>query len=146
MTPQDMAALHRAGFDQSRPWRADEFETLIASPHVFALGDAYAFALGRVVAGEAELLTITTHPALRRRGLARDLVICWQAEAARRGALSGFLEVAADNAPALALYTQSGFAKAGLRRAYYPRAAGKAVDGVVMTCALGPLGPKSPRP
>lgn len=136
MTPAQMAALHAAGFDQSRPWTGDEFAALLASPHVFALGDARAFAMGRTVADEVELLTLTTHPAHRRTGLARALVHRWQAEAARRGAQTGFLEVAADNAPAIALYTACGFARTGLRPGYYPRTGGPAADAWVMTCPL----------
>ena len=41
------------------------------------------------------------------------------ATAQRSGAEAMFLEVAADNAAALALYRGAGFTQAGLRRGYY---------------------------
>lgn len=136
MTPAGMAALHRAGFTQSRPWSEAEFAGLLATPGTFACGDARGFALVRVIADEAELLTLTTHPAHRRQGHARALMDRWQTQAAAQGAARAFLEVAADNAPALALYERAGFRRAGLRRAYYARAGGRAADAVVMTRAL----------
>lgn len=131
-SPDAMAAIHRAAFTQSRPWSAQEFSGLLDSPLVFAAGDARAFALVRVIADEAELLTIATQPDHQRQGLARRLMDAWQAEAAARGAATGFLEVAADNAPALDLYESCGFETCGLRRGYYKRTQGKAADAVLM--------------
>jgi len=127
-----MAAIHAAAYRQGRPWSEAEFRDLIAAPLVFALGDARAFALIRVVADETELLTIATHPAHQRQGLARALMAGWQAEAAQRGARRAFLEVAHDNAPARALYGACGFAECGLRRGYYARPDSPAADAVVM--------------
>lgn len=136
MTPAQMAALHAAAFDRARPWSEAEFAALTADPQVFALGDARTLALGRVVLDEAELLTLATDPGHRRQGLARALMRGWIAEAARRGAARAFLEVAADNAPALALYTACGFARAGRRRAYYPRPGAPAADALILTRTL----------
>jgi ribosomal-protein-alanine N-acetyltransferase len=128
-----MAAVHRAAFTQSRPWSEAEFHDLMSSDRVFACGDARAFALVRVVADEAELLTIATHPEHQRVGHAKRLMAAWQAEAAIRGAARAFLEVAADNDPARGLYAACGYRPAGLRRAYYQRGAEPAADAVIMT-------------
>lgn len=133
MTPQDMARLHARAFDQSRPWSADEFAALTAMPGVFAVGDATAFALVRVIVDEAELLTIATAPECRRQGKARLLMTAWQKEAANRGATRAFLEVAGDNAAALSLYAACGFRDSGLRKAYYPRKNGPAADALIMS-------------
>ena len=54
-----------------------------------------------------------------------------------RGAVHAFLEVAADNGAARALYQACGYSEAGLRSAYYPRVDAPAADGVVPT--VGPL-------
>lgn len=136
MTPAQMAATHAAAFTDARGWNAEEFIGLLNTPGCFASGDAAAFALVRVTLDEAELLTIATHPDQRRTGLARALMDVWQARAARMGACHAFLEVAADNAPALTLYAACGYAKAGQRRGYYARPDAPPVDAVVMTRAL----------
>ncbi len=136
MTPAQMEATHRAAFAQSRGWSAAEFASLLHTPGCFACGDAAAFALVRVTLDEAELLTIATRPDHRRTGRARALMRNWQARAAGIGASRAFLEVAADNAPALALYAACGYATAGVRRGYYARASGPPVDAIVLTRPL----------
>ncbi|MDX2482368.1 MAG: GNAT family N-acetyltransferase [Pseudodonghicola sp.] len=136
LTPEDMATTHAAAFTQSRPWRADEFSALLQLPGCFARGEATCFALVRVIADEAELLTIATAPAQRRQGRARVCMAAWMAEAVARGASQAFLEVANDNPAALSLYTAMGFCRSGLRRGYYPRTGAEAADAVVMSRPL----------
>ena len=127
-----MARTHQAAFLQGRPWSAREFAALLDSPFSYAVGDARSFALGRVVAGEAELLTIATHPTHQRQGLARALMQDWQTQARLRGAQTCFLEVAADNTAAIGLYLSQGFARCGCRRGYYARKNAASVDAIVM--------------
>ena len=131
MTPQHMAALHAAAFPASRGWSAAEFSDLLASPLCFWCGDDSAFALVRVVADEAELLTIATHPDHRRKGLARALMHAWHKDATARGARAAFLEVAEDNPGAIALYTSCGYAQTGRRPRYYPRHGSAAADALI---------------
>ena len=78
-----------------------------------------AFLLGRVIADEAELLTLAVNPQSRRAGLARELVQRFARQAATLGAASAFLEVAADNLPAQTLYDTTGWRQTGRRRDYY---------------------------
>ncbi|MBV1927010.1 MAG: GNAT family N-acetyltransferase [Rhodobacteraceae bacterium] len=127
-----MATLHAAGFTQSRPWSADEFVTLLSSPHCFAVGDTRCFALVRVIADEAELLTIATHPDYLRQGLALRCMANWQEQARLRGAAKAFLEVAEDNSAACALYVKCGFVHIATRPAYYNRSPLRSVDAIVM--------------
>ncbi|RMD95053.1 MAG: ribosomal-protein-alanine acetyltransferase, partial [Alphaproteobacteria bacterium] len=63
MSPEEMAALHARVFT-SHPaaWSAAAFSGLLAEPSVFALEGAGAFLLARVVADEAELLTLAVAP------------------------------------------------------------------------------------
>lgn len=136
MTPAQMAETHAAAFAEARPWSEAEFAALLAQPHCHAIGDARSFALIRVIADEAELLTIATRPDARRQGLARARMEAWQARARTSGAERAFLEVAADNVAALALYKTCGFAVEGRRKGYYPRAGSAAVDAIVMARAL----------
>lgn len=131
-----MAAIHAAAFTQTRPWSEDEFSGFLNDPLCFALGDAHCFALIRVVADEAELLTIATHPDHQRRGLARRLMSLWLRTARTKGADRAFLEVAADNAPARALYDACGFQTCGMRKGYYARSDDTRMDAIVMASDL----------
>jgi ribosomal-protein-alanine N-acetyltransferase len=56
----------------------------------------------------------------------------WIQRAKTLGAGRAFLDVAADNTPALALYAACGFDRCGARRDYYARAAGEPVDAILM--------------
>ncbi|MEQ8896975.1 MAG: GNAT family N-acetyltransferase [Roseovarius sp.] len=137
MTPEEMAACHARAFaGQGRPWSAQEFADLLESNHVFSVGDACAFALGRAIADEAELLTIATDPAHRRKGLGRAALTAFEAVAATRGIMRLFLEVAAGNAPAISLYRSAGYRTAGRRKGYYQTREGRE-DALLMEKLLG---------
>ena len=140
MTPAAMAALHARCFTTPRPWTAAEFADLLAEPPVFAVTVPLGFALGRVVADKAELLTIAVAPEARRQGEGRALLDGFLRTARARGAETAFLEAAADNAAALALYRWSGFAEAGRRRGYYHSPGNPPVDALVMVKSLAAHG------
>lgn len=137
-TPHSLAALHARCFTAPPPWSAASFAALLDSPAVFLVADpdTRAFALGRVIAGEAELLTLATDPAARRQGLARALMARFEAGARARGAESAFLEVAEDNAPARALYAACGFAPAGRRPGYYVGPDGSRTAALILCKSL----------
>ncbi|WP_347265635.1 GNAT family N-acetyltransferase [Paracoccus sp. (in: a-proteobacteria)] len=133
MTPAELAALHACCFPaHPRPWTAAEFADLLAGPRNFLLLRPQGFLLGRSVADEAELLTLVVAPAARRQGIAAALLAEFAAAARLRGACAGFLEVAADNAAAIALYDGAGWTRAGLRRGYYA----PGIDALVMRRGL----------
>lgn len=133
MTPEAMAATHARAFaGQGRGWSAAEFAALLDGPHIFVIQQENAFALGRVIADEAELLTLATDPAARRRGLARAALAGFEAEARTRGAVRGFLEVAEDNAAARALYAACLWRETGRRVGYYPRSGARAADALIL--------------
>lgn len=121
MTPDELARLHQAAFTSPAPWRRESFASLLADASVFAIASpcGRAFVLGRALAGEAEVLTLATHPDARRCGLARALLARFEAQARARGAETGFLEVAENNAAARALYARAGWQQAGRRPDYY---------------------------
>ncbi|MCE8007258.1 GNAT family N-acetyltransferase [Aestuariivita sp.] len=133
MRPEALAATHRAAFTLSRAWTALEFEALLAQPRILLAGDDRAFGLIRVVADEAELLTIATHPDHQRKGHARAILDCCHTLAQARGARHVFLEVAADNTAACALYAAMGYRQTSLRKDYYPRNDSTAADALIMT-------------
>ncbi len=139
MTPEEMAGLYARAFaGQGRGWSAQEFTALLAQEPVFAVSEDHAFALGRVCAGEAELLTLVTHPDFQRQGLGVSCLTQYEAGAMARGADLSFLEVAADNAAALGLYQRMGYERAAIRAGYYRRAGTAPVDAVMMRKPLGP--------
>ncbi|MFC3612399.1 GNAT family N-acetyltransferase [Lutimaribacter marinistellae] len=136
MTPAQMASVHAAAFTQSRPWSAEEFEELLARSDTFVFGDEICFAIVRVLGPEAELLTIATDPAHRLKGHALAVMKEWHSAAQTRGAERAFLDVASDNAPALALYASCGYAACGRRKGYYRRGPDERVDAIVMQLDL----------
>lgn len=127
-----MASLHAKCFTVPRPWGAAEFALLLDDPLVIALSDPSGFLLGRIVADEAEVLTLAVDPASRRQGVARALVRRFHRDARGQGAAQVFLEVAADNQPARALYMSTGYHHAGTRRGYYRLEGAAAVDALIL--------------
>ncbi|MCR8725973.1 ribosomal protein S18-alanine N-acetyltransferase [Frigidibacter sp. ROC022] len=133
-----MAALHARCFTVPRPWSAGEIVDLLASVHCFMVAEPQGFALARVVADEAELLTLAVAPEARRKGLGRRLLDGCLATARQRRAEVMLLEVAADNAAAIALYHDAGFAEIARRPAYYRHPDGGSRDALVMRLSLVP--------
>lgn len=131
----DLARLHRAAFTVSRPWSAAEIADLLKSPHVTLFTDPHGFAMTRLVAGEAELLTVAVDPVHHRKGIAEALLREWLQTLAGR-AETAFLEVAADNTAAHMLYAKLGFTEVARRAGYYARPGAFSVDAVIMRVAL----------
>jgi len=132
MTPQALAETHAAAFTQSRPWTAEEFATLLDNRFTHVTGSAECFALFQVIADEAELLTIATHPRVQRQGLAQRCMVDWHSKALDSGATRAVLDVAADNHPAIALYEGCGYTPCGWRKNYYLRENSQKIDAIVM--------------
>ncbi len=135
-----LAALHGQCFDEA--WDEPAMIALLAMPGALALlaADAAApagFLLGRIAGGEGEILAIGVLPDKRRSGVAAALVGQFIA-AAQDAANSLFLEVAADNVAARALYNRLGFVDVGLRRQYYADRR----NAVVMQLTISPSDPK----
>ena len=128
-----LAAIHAEAFPPGQNWGVDAFSLQLALPGVFGLLDARGgMLLGRVAAGEAEVLTLAVLTAARRQGIGSALLQAALVEARARGATSLFLEVAAGNAAAQALYARFGCVEVGRRRRYYADGA----DAVVLRMNL----------
>src|SRR6185295_4962089 len=85
-----------------------------------------AFILSRLVAGEAEILSVAVASARRSKGLARRLLDLHLRRLAGLGARAVFLEVDEGNTPALRLYRRAGFRQVGRREGYYESSQGAA--------------------
>lgn len=136
MTPENLAEIHQAAFTQTRPWSADEFRELLASRFVKVIGDERCFALIRVIADEAELLTIATDPNHQRKGLARNTLTHLHTTLRDLDVLSIFLEVAANNHAAANLYEKLGYTQTGRRKGYYHMVDGSTQDAILMALDL----------
>lgn len=137
------ANLHAESFMPlgERAWTRQDLAGLLAAPGVAGLllragGDDLGFALCRIAADEAELLTIAVRPTHRRQGAGRLLLQGVIDHVREAGARTLFLEVGVDNPAARKLYETKGFCAVGHRPAYYQRAGGRAADGVVMRLTL----------
>jgi ribosomal-protein-alanine N-acetyltransferase len=134
-----LAALHGRCFTPG--WSQATLASLLALPGSFGMiatvldnGAARpaGFALARVAADEAELLSIGVVPDAQRRGIARRLIAAVVERVAGAGATALFLEVGEANAPARALYDGLGFQMVGRRHHYYRATDGSFEDALVM--------------
>jgi ribosomal-protein-alanine N-acetyltransferase len=129
-----LAALHAAAFPPDQAWSADTIALLLALPGAFGLWrEGAGLVLARMAGDEAEILTFGVVPEARRRGHGGSLLREAIGAARAKGAGAMFLEVAAGNAPALALYAREGFAEVGRRRRYYSDGA----DALVLKRKVG---------
>lgn len=137
------SALHAQGFDD--PWDADAIVRLLDVPGAFGIlayqpGDPaknsedlpLGFVLMQTVLDEAEINTITVAPAARRMGVGKKLLGAVEERLRASDVTRMLLEVAVDNDPAIALYTQNGFGEVGRRKGYYARRNSAPVDALVL--------------
>ncbi|MCC6376427.1 MAG: ribosomal protein S18-alanine N-acetyltransferase [Microbacteriaceae bacterium] len=80
-------------------------------------------------ATQADIQTIAVEASLQGKGIGGSLIRQLISEARVRGAAEVFLEVRADNEPAIGLYRNLGFEAIATRRGYYQPAG---IDAIVM--------------
>lgn len=122
---EQLEQLHAKCFPH-RPWGAADFADLKKSG-CDIIASQNGFIVYRVIADEAEIITIGVAPDARRGGIATAMLAIAESDAAKRGATKMFLEVAADNTAARALYTTAGYSDIGTRPKYYD-----GVDAIMM--------------
>jgi [ribosomal protein S18]-alanine N-acetyltransferase len=130
-----LAQLHAASFH--RGWGEGEFESMIAERntlvHRLRLGrKTIGFAVSRMGADEAEILSIAIDTGHRGRGLSRNLLLTHLGHLAGKGVRTIFLEVEENNAPARRLYERAGFAVVGRRERYYRQTSGEQLNALLM--------------
>ena len=107
-----LAQLHGASFH--RGWGEGEFEMMLTERntlvHRLRQGrKIIGFAVSRMAADEAEILSIAIDAGHRGRGLSRNLLLTHLGHLAGRGVRKIFLEVEENNQPARRLYEWAGF-------------------------------------
>jgi ribosomal-protein-alanine N-acetyltransferase len=130
-----LAQLHGASFH--RGWGEGEFEAMLTERntlvHRLRIGrKIIGFAVSRMAADEAEILSIAVAASHRGRGLSNRLLLTHLGHLAGRGVRTVFLEVEENNQPARRLYQRAGFAIAGRRERYYRDANGQQLNAVLM--------------
>nr|WP_192867680.1 ribosomal protein S18-alanine N-acetyltransferase [Thaumasiovibrio occultus] len=98
-------------------------------------GNVLGYFYGQQVAGEATLLNVAVAPEQQGKGIGRQLVEAFMAEAAQLGGEEGWLEVRESNERAYRLYEALGFNEIDRRDGYYPTKNGREA-ALVMTCFL----------
>ena len=130
-------------FDPSygEAWTAPQCAGLMPMPGVWLSlardGEGViGFALGRVVAGEAELLLLAVKKSSQGRGAGQLLLQHFMTTAEERGAKRLHLEVR-DGNPAVKLYTSAGFSAVGRRKNYYTGRDGQIYDALTLAKTSG---------
>ncbi len=141
-----LAGMHAICF--AEPWSARSMAEILSMPTSAGLiavdGDSLrpapappgpaGLVLWGLAGDEAEILTLAVLPPWRRHGLGGRLLAAALESCAAVGATAMFLEVAADNEAARALYHRHGFVAIGRRKGYYG-----CTDAVVMRHDLSTL-------
>lgn len=137
-----LAAMH--GRLLEPPWDAAAMSALLVAPTTVALlalgavelgtGDTaqLGFLLARIVADEAEILSIGVVREAQAQGVGRSLVGALLERCRSVGVAHLYLEVAERNGAARALYARTGFHEAGRRAGYYARAGARAEDALIL--------------
>lgn len=117
-----LAQLHGSSFH--RGWGESEFEHMLTERntlvHRLRVGrKTIGFAVSRMGADEAEILSIAIDAPYRGKGLSRTLLLTHLGHLAGRGVRTIFLEVEENNQPARRLYDWAGFSVVGRRDRYY---------------------------
>lgn len=140
MQQTDMDAVLNVEFAAySHPWTRGIFVDCLQSGYecwlLFCGQQQVGHAVLMAAGDESHLLNLTVKPESQGQGLGRFLLQHMLQQAAQRRADVCFLEVRASNAPAIALYEQTGFNEIGRRKNYYPMAGGRE-DALVMAYTL----------
>ena len=135
------AILHAACFDMVGQWSARSMRETLSAQTTLALGHEEGDALSGLlliqrVPPDAEILTICVHPDNRRTGVAQQLFDHSATLLGPYGIDRLMLDVAGDNLPAISFYERNGFGRDGVRKNYYRREDGTAVDAVLMSRPL----------
>lgn len=113
----ELENLHKACFP-NKPWSASDFADLKKSG-CDIIASQNGFIVWRVVADEAEIITIGVRPDARKSGIASAMLTIIENDTKKRGGKKIFLEVAENNIPARKLYEVNGYKQVGIRPKYY---------------------------
>ena len=127
----------------SHPWTRGNFIDSLAAGYLAELrlsaeGECLGYWVAMPGVEEMHLLNLSVAPRHQRQGHAQAMLADLAHQARERGDRQLWLEVRSSNTAARLLYRRVGFLESGLRRNYYPLAAGRREDAVLMSLALAP--------
>ncbi len=108
----------------SEPWSVQMFEGMLANASCTGFGafeqeQLVGYGCVMCAAESADIITICTDLAFRKKGIGRALLEKMVACAWKKGCTEIFLEVRRGNIPAISLYGSLGFSQIGIRKNYY---------------------------
>ena len=137
----ELARIHAASF--YRGWPVEDFVRFLGdkTTPTYVACDAQrriaGFALIRLAADEAELLSIAVDSRWRGKGVGNALMKAVFGDLMLSPAKRMFLEVDEHNVAAVALYKRLGFSTLSVRKGYYARPDGTSSSALVMARDLG---------
>lgn len=118
------------------PWSEDGLREELENPNAFFFvaedtdGTVCGYIGCQIVIDEGYITNVAVAPAYRRKGVAKQLVQALLQCGIDKKLAFITLEARVSNAPAIALYEQSGFVSVGIRKIYY---AAPREDALLMT-------------
>ncbi len=131
MSPRDLeeaVVLSLAGAPFLRPWSERMFIEEMNNPFAFcflakvheALEDpVVGIICFRIIGDESELLHFCVHPGYRRRSVGKEMMTFYVRVAVQRRVRNFYLEVNAENEPAISLYRLFSYLPVGKRKLFY---------------------------
>lgn len=134
---RSIAAIHGALFDEA--WTADSIKSLLGDAGATGFIATYehpqnviGFVLARMVADEAEILSVGVKEEFQRCGVGDRLIQAIERIMNRVDVEKIYLEVAVDNDAAIHLYRKLGYDEVGRREGYYRRPDGGFADALLL--------------
>lgn len=129
-----LCTIHAESFPKA--WKEADIGELFQVPGTYAFVADEGFGILRVMAGEAELLTIAVKPYCRKKGVGNSLMGAMRRFLKEQGSRMFFLEVRESNYEACSLYRKLGFMEIARRRGYYTNMDGTVEDALIMRYAI----------
>src|SRR5262245_18116383 len=138
---EECSKLHAELFEPA--WDQASFASFFSHPAARGLvarsiapAQTVGFIVAQMAADEAEVLTLAVSSMARRQCIATRQIVALAETARAAGVRVLYLEVAAENTAALALYRKLRFAERGRRLGYYVRPNAPPADAVTFALAL----------
>jgi [ribosomal protein S18]-alanine N-acetyltransferase len=130
----------------AEPWSEGSVGVMLDNPASTAFiafdglsRQAVGFIMGQLAADEAEILSIGVAQGWQRMGIGTRMMEGLTRALERAEIKRLFLDVAADNDAAMALYLKRGFAAVGMRKGYYKRKDADAMDALTLALDIGKM-------